>query len=150
MSPRPDIRLSADEQLALLRDAQKASLATVDADGFPHVVAMGFLGKDGAIFMTSYAQAQKVLNARRNPRVGVLIEVGRTYAEFRGLMIRGRCEVIDDPAFVESIAHEIASRQGRTAPAPTRALTSAPKRVVLKITPEKLVTWDHTKLGGRY
>ena len=26
----------------------------------------------------------------------------------------------------------------------------APKRVVLKIVPEKVVSWDHRKLGGRY
>jgi PPOX class probable F420-dependent enzyme len=150
MSPRPDIRLSADEQRTLLRDAHKASLATVDVDGFPHVVAMGFVGRDGAIWMTSYAKAQKVLNARRNPKVGVMIETGQRYAEFRGVMIRGHCEVIDDPGVVAAIVHEIAARQGRAAPAPSRAITSAPKRVVLKITPEKLVTWDHTKLGGRY
>ena len=30
------------------------------------------------------------------------------------------------------------------------ALTSAPKRVVLRIVPEKVVSWDHRKLGGRY
>jgi len=30
------------------------------------------------------------------------------------------------------------------------ALASAPKRVVLKIVPEKVVSWDHRKLGGRY
>lgn len=150
MSPRPDITLTPDEQATLLRAAQKASLATVDADGFPHVVAMGFLGKDGAIFMTSYAKAQKVLNARRNPKVGVMIETGQQYTEFRGLMIRGRCEVIDDPGVVETIVREIATKQGRTAAAPGRAITSAPKRVVLKITPEKIASWDHTKLAGRY
>jgi len=30
------------------------------------------------------------------------------------------------------------------------ALASAPRRVVLKIVPEKVVSWDHRKLGGRY
>jgi hypothetical protein len=30
------------------------------------------------------------------------------------------------------------------------ALASAPKRMVLKILPEKVVSWDHRKLGGRY
>jgi nitroimidazol reductase NimA-like FMN-containing flavoprotein (pyridoxamine 5'-phosphate oxidase superfamily) len=150
MSPRPDITLTANEQTALLREVQKASLATVDPDGFPHVVAMGFLGKDGAIFMTSYAKAQKVLNARRNPKVGVMIETGQQYTEFRGLMIRGRCDIIEDPGVVETIVREIATKQGRTVAAPSRAITSAPKRVVLKITPEKIASWDHTKLGGRY
>ena len=30
------------------------------------------------------------------------------------------------------------------------ALASAPKRVVLKVTPEKIASWYDTKLGGRY
>ena len=30
------------------------------------------------------------------------------------------------------------------------ALASAPKRVVLKIVPENVVSWDHRKFGGRY
>ena len=40
--------------------------------------------------------------------------------------------------------------EGRTAARPTGASRSAPKRVVLKITPHKTFTWDHSKLGGRY
>ena len=35
MSPGRDTRLTPDELAALLRDARKAALATVDQDGFP-------------------------------------------------------------------------------------------------------------------
>ena len=150
MSPRRDIRLTPEEQARFLRDAPKAALATMDADGFPHVVAMNFLARDGAIYMSSYAKAQKVVNARRNPKVAVMVETGGSYAEFRGLMIRGRCEIIEDPAAVEAVIRDAAGRRG-TEPSPSSgALASAPKRVVLKITPEKIASWDHTKLGGRY
>jgi len=50
---------------------------------------MGYRYKDGVIYMTSYGKAQKVINVRRNPKVGVMIEVGEPYADFRGVMIRG-------------------------------------------------------------
>jgi general stress protein 26 len=50
--------------------------------------------------MTSYAKAQKVLNIRRNPKVGIMIEAGKNYGDFRGLMIRGHCEIIEDPALL--------------------------------------------------
>lgn len=151
MSPRRDIRLSPEEQAALLAEATKAALATVDDDGFPHVVAMGFVAADGAIYMTSYAKAQKVVNVRRNPRAALMIEAGDRYAEFRGLMIRGRCEVIEDPRRVAEVMRASAvKRAGPGAAAEPGALASAPKRVVLKLTPEKIATWDHRKLGGRY
>jgi PPOX class probable F420-dependent enzyme len=148
MSPRRDIRLTPDELAALLRDTRKAALATVDQDGFPHVVAMGFLAKDGAIYMTSYEKAQKVVNARRNPKVAVMIETGERYAEFRGVMIRGCCEVIEDPAQVEMVMREAAVRADRRPEA--GALASVSKRVVLRVTPEKVASWDHRKLGGAY
>src|SRR6266508_4258814 len=151
MSPRPEIRLTPEEQATLLQEARKAALATVDKDGFPHVVAMGFLARDGAIYMTSYAKAQKVLNIRRNPKVGVMIETGDRYADFRGLMIRGHCEIIDDPGQVETVIRESGRRQTRAGVPPQGgALASAPKRVVLKVTPEKVASWDHTKLAGHY
>jgi PPOX class probable F420-dependent enzyme len=136
-----------------LREAPRAALATVDADGFPHVVAMSFVARDGALYMTSYGKAQKVVNIRRNPKVAVMIDTGDQYADFRGVMIRGRCEVIEDAAQVEMVIRESAAKRavpGVPAQPGAGALTSAPKRVVLKVTPEKVATWDHRKLGGRY
>jgi PPOX class probable F420-dependent enzyme len=151
VSPRREIRLTSEEQAAFLQTARKAALATVDKDGFPHVVAMGFLAREGAIYMTSYAKAQKVLNVRRNPRVGVMIETGERYAEFRGVLIRGHCEIIEDPAQVDMVIRESGKKQTRSGVPPQGgAIASAPKRVVLKVTPEKIASWDHTKLGGRY
>jgi PPOX class probable F420-dependent enzyme len=149
MNRRQQIQLTPAEQEEFLGQPHKASLATIDKDGFPHVVAMGYLAKGGIIYMTSYGKAQKVLNVRRNPKVGVMIETGQAYAEFRGVMIRGSCEIIEEPATVARTMRELAGNQTKGA-APRDALSSAPKRVLLKITPQKIASWDHTKLGGKY
>src|SRR5215470_3615941 len=92
---RQQIQLSADEQAAFFRERKKAALATIDKDGFPHVVAMNYFARDGAFYMTSYAKAQKVVNVRRNPKVALMIESGNAYAELRGVMVRGNCEIIE-------------------------------------------------------
>lgn len=148
---RREIQLSPEEQEAFLRTAPKAMLATVDKDGFPHVVAMSFLAKDGAIYMTSYGKAQKVLNIRRNPHVGVLIEHGERYSEYRAVMVRGHCEIIEETAQVEAIMREIGAKsQDMDRTTSSTSVTRASKRVILKVTPEKMATWDHTKLGGQY
>ena len=39
---RRQIQLSPDEQAAFFRERKKAALATIDKDGFPHVVAMNY------------------------------------------------------------------------------------------------------------
>ena len=150
MSRRPYIRLTPEEQAAFRRAHRKAALATIDRDGFPHLVAMNFFEKDGAYWMTSYGKAQKVLNIRRNPKVALMIEEGDGYAELRGLMIRGECEIVEDEAAVRWAFAEMAAARGATYRRPPAAQDSAPKRVLLKIVPHKAVSWDHKKLGGRY
>lgn len=145
---RPDIRLTPDEQAAFLCEHRKCALATLDRDGFPHVVAMNFILRDGAFYMTSYGKAQKVVNIRRNPKVAVMVETGGSYAELKGVMARGECEIIEEAEAVGEVFAWMAEARG--APRSPGAARSAPKRVVLKITPRKLISWDHGKLGGKY
>src|SRR5579863_2523817 len=131
MAQRPDIRLTPEEEAAFLNAQRKCALATLDREGFPHVVAMNFIFRDGAFCMTSYGKAQKVLNIRRNPKVGIMVETGGAYAELKGVMARGECEVIEDPERVGEVFAWM--RGGRAEPRPSGASQSVPKRVVLKI-----------------
>src|ERR1700736_4349277 len=147
---RQQTRLSPDEQVAFFRERKKAALATLDQDGFPHVVAMNYYARDGTFYMTSYAKAQKVVNIRRNPKVALMIEAGDAYAELRGVMVRGCCEIIEGAEAVRAAFAAMAEARGTTPSRPSSAGDSAPKRVVLKIIPEKITSWDHRKLGGRY
>lgn len=150
MNRRQQIELSPEELTSFLAQPHKAALATIDKDGFPHVVAMGYLFKDGVIYMTSYGKAQKVVNIRRNPKVGVMIETGNAYSNFVGVMIRGTCEIIEDRETVARMMRELAGSQTSSGAPPKEAINSAPKRSLLKITPTKIASWDHRKLGGRY
>jgi PPOX class probable F420-dependent enzyme len=150
MDRRRQIQLSPEEQTAFFREHRKAALATADQNGFPHLVAMNFVMKDGVFLMTSYAKAQKVLNIRRNPKVALMVETGSSYAELRGVMVRGDCEIIEGAEAVRSVFAAMAEARGVTYERPSGSLDSAPKRVVLKIVPQKVTSWDHSKLGGEY
>jgi len=148
MNRQNQIRMTPEEQAAYLKRARTMTLCTIDKDGYPHAVAMAFMATDGCIYMTSFRKAQKVVNVRRNPKVAVMIESGNKYDELKGLMIRGRCEVIDDPDEVWKIMREIRAFQegGAAAPADAVIQARAQKRSVLKIIPEKIASWDHSKL----
>ena len=150
MNRRRQIQLSPEEQAAFFREQRKAALATLDRDGFPHVVAMNYFAKDGAFYMTSYAKAQKVVNIRRNPKAALMIEAGDAYAELRGVMVRRHCEIIEGTEAVRAIFAAMAEARGAAPSRPSGSGDSAPKRVVLKVIPEKITSWDHSKLGGRY
>jgi hypothetical protein len=47
MSRRNEIQFTPEEQASFLSQPHKASLATIDKEGFPHLVAMGYRYKDG-------------------------------------------------------------------------------------------------------
>jgi len=76
---------------------------------------MNFIVRDGAYYMTSYGKAQKVLNIRRT-EVGVMVESGGAYAELKGVMVRGDCELIEDPDRVA----EVLGWLGEGGPRPVR------------------------------
>jgi nitroimidazol reductase NimA-like FMN-containing flavoprotein (pyridoxamine 5'-phosphate oxidase superfamily) len=90
-----------------------------------------------------------VLNVRRNPKVGLMVETGDSYAELRGVMVRGHCEIIEDPKAVAAAFAFRAEARDNRAPMPG-AVASAPKRVVLKVLPHRVMSWDHRKLSGGY
>src|SRR3974377_218880 len=128
MNRRRQIQLSLEEQDAFFREQRKAALATLDQHGFPHIVAMNYFAKDGAFYMTSYAKAQKVVNIRRDPRVALMIESGNAYAELRGVMIRGHCEIIEGADAVRKAFAGMAEAQGTTYAGPQGSVARPPNR----------------------
>ncbi|MBM4258931.1 MAG: hypothetical protein FJ147_23895 [Deltaproteobacteria bacterium] len=149
MNRQSQIKMTPEESNKFLSEkARTMMLCTIDKDGFPHAVAMAYMIKDGCVYMTSFKKAQKVVNARRNPQVAVMVETGTAYNELKGVMIRGRCEVIDEPDEVFKIMREIRAFQEGGTPTPASAVVQerAKKRAILKITPVKTTSWDHSKL----
>jgi hypothetical protein len=79
-----------------------------------------------------------------------MVETGRVYNELQGVLIRGNCELIEDASQVKLSFRRMGEVQGGRSGVPSEASASTPKRVVLKIVPEKITSWDHSKLGGKY
>lgn len=148
MNKQSQIKMTPAEQEKFLAGTRTMVLCTIDKDGYPHAVAMAYMVKDGCVYMTSFRKAQKVVNIRRNPKVAVMVESGTAYNELKGVMIRGRCEIIDEPGEVWKIMREIRTFQEGGIPPPADAVVQAraQKRSVLKIIPEKVASWDHSKL----
>ena len=157
MSRRDQIRLSDDEVKEFLAGARTVIICSNGRDGFPHPMPMWYaVEEDGAIVMTTFAKSQKVKNLRRDPRVALLVESGETYAELKGVVVYGTAAIEEDTDAVLDVLERIAAKEGTAPPnadpeAVREALrVTARKRVAIRIPPEKVVSWDHAKLGGRY
>jgi hypothetical protein len=97
----------------------------------------------------TYAKSQKAKNLERDPRATIGIETGVQYHELRGVMME--CDVqMDRDAKPYGLA--LFERYAGTLDESVTAMVEkqAPKRVGLRFTPTRVVSWDHSKLGGAY
>ena len=153
MSRRDQIKMSEAEVAAFLEEQKTMSVATLGKDGRPHVVAMWYAVMDGVPCFWTYEKSQKVVNLRRDPRVTCLIEDGDVYSKLRGVELVADAELIDDYeqvvefGLVQSERYNGVRPQG---PAEEAVRKAAAKRVVVRIVPQRVVSWDHRKLGGAY
>lgn len=158
MSRRDQIRLSDDEMKEFLAASKTVILVSNGRDGFPHAMPMWFsIAADGAIQMATFGKSQKVKNLQRDPRCTLLVESGEEYGELKGVMVYGTAEISEDR---ERIIDTLLASAARRGPGPgdpeqQKAIRegmkrTAAKRVLLRVVPERIVSWDHAKLGGRY
>ncbi|MEW6470757.1 MAG: pyridoxamine 5'-phosphate oxidase family protein [Actinomycetota bacterium] len=151
MSRRDVIRMSEAEIEAFLAEpGHTLQLATINADGTPHLVAMSYCLQDARIVLWSYAKAQKVVNLRRDPRLTVLVESGQRYEELRGVQIGGIAVLVEDAETVRRIGERITEFAGGGEVAMGAVPKMAAKRVAILVKPERVISWDHSKLLGAY
>lgn len=152
-SRRADIAMTDEERAQFLDEGWTLQVATNGPGGFPHLAAMWYVMIDGVVHFTTFGKSQKIVNLQRDPRITAMLETGQAYEELRGLVIRGTAELdADVPTTAEVMS--IVGNKYRGLPIPTEtpeaALPAAAKRITVRIRPERVYSWDHTKLGGRY
>jgi PPOX class probable F420-dependent enzyme len=147
------IRMTDDELDAFLHARQTMNVATYNHDGTIHLVAMWYGFYDGKLAFETFTKSQKIKNLQRDPRITVLMETGDKYEELKGVEVVGTATVTDDPAVVMPVARSVVERYfavDNPSDADTVAAALANKRSAVVINVDKVVSWDHTKLGGTY
>ena len=86
------------------------TLTTIGSDGFPHTVPLGYFRLGDEILMGVRSQTSKLRNIRRNPKVSLLLESGKSRQDIKGLMIQGMASVHTDPEETLHYAREAAKR----------------------------------------
>jgi PPOX class probable F420-dependent enzyme len=157
VSRRDQIRMTPRERDEFLDEQRTVICATNGPDGWPHLMPLWFVVREGDLWSWTYAKSQKVRNLERDPRATVQVEDGVEYQDLRGLMWRARVEVGRETEDVRALGVEIferytgAGRGNLPAGVAEMVAQQAPKRVALHFVGEgEPVTWDHRKLGGVY
>ena len=155
MSRRGEIQLDEDEQRQLIEDERIVVVSSLGQRGWPHLMPLWYVPRDGEVWIYTYAKSQKVRNLERDPRATLLIETGHEYAELRGVMIEAEAEIERDIETVFPLAEQLTLRyadgldslQGEAREA---LKAQAAKRVAVRFRAHRVASWDHRKLGGAY
>jgi len=154
---RDRVRMSDAEVAAMLAGNRKVQLASINPDGYPHLVTMYYALVDGKIAFWTYRTSQKALNLARDPRISCLVETGEAYFDLRGVQVQGTVETITEPDAVLkiglSIGDVMAGSQAAAAGQGPEAINdyvanAARKRYAYVVEPVRVISWDHTKLLG--
>ena len=152
-SRREQIKMSEHEARDFLAEQMILSVATTGPRGRPHLVPLWYVPHGIELTGWTYASSQKAKNLERDPRATVQVEDGVEYQELRGVMMECDVELEREPERVAGYGVEIFSRYASDPlPPEVRDMVAkqAEKRVGLRFTPTRVVSWDHRKLGGAY
>ncbi|MCW3007239.1 MAG: pyridoxamine 5-phosphate oxidase, partial [Solirubrobacterales bacterium] len=148
---RDQIQMTDDEVLSFLAQEKTVICATNGRDGFPHLMPLWYVVRDGQLWAWTYAKSQKVRNLQRDPRATVQVEAGTEYHLLRGVMFEAQTVVHHDIETVAALGVEIFTRygDGNELDEATRGMVAkqATKRVGLQFVERSRATWDHRKLA---
>jgi PPOX class probable F420-dependent enzyme len=142
------IALSAAELDEYLAGDRTCRMATLNAEGSPHVSALWFEWYGGALWVSSLFKSQRWVNLERDPRVSVLIDDGDDYGELRGVEILGRAEIVGEVPRTGVPHPELERVEQQKADRRTGGVVQRDGRHAwFKVVPDKIVSWDFRKIG---
>jgi PPOX class probable F420-dependent enzyme len=153
-SLRDRITMSETELTRFFDEERVLTCATIGPNGRPHLMPLWYVRDGRTLIAWTYGASQKVKNLERDPRATVQIEAGRDrYGELRGVMFECDVTIERDPERILAEGLRLMQRYAGFDASPEareRVAKQAKKRVVVRFTPTRIVSWDHRKLGGAY
>jgi len=142
------IAMSDEERDAFLATERTCRVASTGADGAPHVTPLWFAWDGAHLWLTSVVRSQRWTDLQRDNRVSVIVDTGHDFMELRGVEFRGVAEAVGEvPRSGEPVAAlETAERLYADKYADGQMHHDG-RHAWLRITPDKIVSWDFRKMG---
>lgn len=89
-----------------------AALTTIEPDGYPHTVAIGYFRLGEILYCGCRAGTRKCRNLQENPRASLMLEG----EPLRGVVFQGDGRVIEDPLELLELKRQLATSRGEAPP----------------------------------
>ena len=143
------IAMTAAEVDEFLSVERTCRVATVGQDGRPHVAPLWFVWDGESLWLSSLVRSQRWTDLLRDPRVAVVIDAGGPYTELRGVEVSGSVVPVGEVPRTGAPDPALARVEQLFAEKYTGGVAVPPdgRHAWLRLTPEKLVSWDFRKLA---
>ncbi|MEG3631802.1 pyridoxamine 5'-phosphate oxidase family protein [Streptomyces poriticola] len=145
------IMMTPGELDAFLTAERTCRVATVSADGAPHVSTLWFAWDGGSMWLYSVVRSKRWADLARDPRVAIVVDTGEEYDELRGVELSGRAVRVGEVPRTGELCAELDLPETLFA-RKNFGLEEMPhdgRHAWLRLTPERVVSWDFRKLAGR-
>ncbi len=140
--------MNLDEARQVFAEMPVVRVATVGTDGAPHVVPLWFTWEPDAVFVSIRGASRTLENVRRDPRVALLFDAGRTWIELAGAEVHGKAEPLEPshPDLRRPISRWHDKYRLQLAGGGFRRFTQSIDELwFLRVVPERIASWDHAR-----
>lgn len=121
-------------------------LATSGPAG-PHVTPVWFVWHDSALWFSSLVHSQRWMDLVRDPRCAAVVDAGVTYGDLRGVELRGEVATVGDvPRSGTTVSGLDDVERLFDAKYPGAKAYDDGRHAWLRLTPQRVVSWDFRKL----
>jgi hypothetical protein len=139
------LRLTPEELDDLLESGRTLHMATVSADGTPHLMPLWYVWFDRAVWINSLRRSRRTTDLAAGSPVALCVDTGESYGELRGAILYGTpIEATGDPRLPEARKAFAFKNWG---------IDDLPEgiksHVWLKVVPDRITSWDFRKIPAQ-
>ncbi|MGW7416756.1 pyridoxamine 5'-phosphate oxidase family protein [Streptomyces sp. NPDC054863] len=144
------IMMTDAERDTYLAEQRVCRVATVSADGAPHVGALWFVWDGSSLWLYSITRSRRWAQLRKDPRLAVVVDDGIEYGELRGVELSGTAEFVGEAPRTGERCPELDFPEGLFTQK-YFGMTQMPhdgRHAWLRLTPDAIASWDFRKLSA--
>ena len=141
--------MSKDQIEEFLAQPYLARIATTRPDRQPHVVPIWFWWDGTCAYMETPPNSVKANNLRHNPSCALTVDITEGGLRFAAVIMEGTVELLTDRQVQLDTATRVYTKylgeEGVKSPTPHQMIQG--EHVIIKFTPEHILSWDYRKTG---
>ncbi|MEU6026729.1 pyridoxamine 5'-phosphate oxidase family protein [Streptomyces tauricus] len=144
------IMMTPEELDEFLTTQRTCRVATVSADGAPHVSTLWFVWDGKSLWLYSITRSKRWADLRRDPRVAVVVDTGEEYDQLRGVEVSGSVEFVGEMPRTGEPCPELDTVE-RMFARKNFGLDEMPhdgRHAWMRLTPEATASWDFRKIAA--